>query len=144
MYAVGEMAYLHMKLHSQSQSLVVSGESGAGKTEVNKQLMDYLIWRAGTDYVVSADSDKGLAELILDTNPVRRAWPRAHLRAFSARMCCVVIVIIPNCSFSTPNPTPCYVLRFSKRLETLKLPATITRPDSASTSTLNSIPVTKS
>ena len=48
-YAAAEMAFKHMELQSQSQSLLVSGESGAGKTETNKQLMDYLIWRAGTD-----------------------------------------------------------------------------------------------
>ena len=37
-YAVAEMAFKHMTIHNQSQSLVVSGESGAGKTEVRQQI----------------------------------------------------------------------------------------------------------
>ena len=74
-YAAAEMAFKHMELQSQSQSLLVSGESGAGKTETNKQLMDYLIWRAGVDK--SKSVDKNLAQQILDTNPVLEAFGNA-------------------------------------------------------------------
>ena len=74
-YAAAEMAFKHMELQSQSQSLLVSGESGAGKTETNKQLMDYLIWRAGIDKAKAKNSD--LAQQILDTNPVLEAFGNA-------------------------------------------------------------------
>ena len=41
-FATAEMAFLHMQLHAQSQSLVVSGESGAGKTESFKRVVQYI------------------------------------------------------------------------------------------------------
>ena len=72
-YAIAEMSYQKMTLHELSCSLLVSGESGAGKTETNKQLMDYLIWRAGT----SGRASVGLAKRILDTNPVLEALGNA-------------------------------------------------------------------
>ncbi|KAL3932462.1 MAG: hypothetical protein SGPRY_000692 [Prymnesium sp.] len=74
-YAAAEMAFKHMELQAMSQSLLVSGESGAGKTETNKQLMEYLIWRTGVDKNRSVDSN--LAQQILDTNPVLESFGNA-------------------------------------------------------------------
>jgi len=77
-YAIAEMAYQSMTLHNQSQSLLVSGESGAGKTETNKHLMDYIIWRAGRAASVAAQTNKtSLDKRILDTNPVLEAFGNA-------------------------------------------------------------------
>ena len=73
MYAISEMSFQSMTQQNQSQSLLVSGESGAGKTETNKQLMDFLIWRAGSG---SAQS-QGLSKRIQDTNPVLEALGNA-------------------------------------------------------------------
>lgn len=73
-YGVAELAFSHLVAHSHSQSLVVSGESGAGKTEANKQLLDYLIWRAST---ADAGGDLSLGKRILDTNPVLEAFGNA-------------------------------------------------------------------
>ena len=42
-YAIAEFAYQQMRLRGQSQSIVVSGESGAGKTENAKVLLSYLL-----------------------------------------------------------------------------------------------------
>ena len=62
-FSVTEECYQQLKRNKKSQSIVVSGESGAGKTEVNKQCMNYLVWRA-------CDSQSNLATRILESNPV--------------------------------------------------------------------------
>ncbi len=41
-YAIGDKAYRDMRAFKQSQSIIVSGESGAGKTESAKYLLRYL------------------------------------------------------------------------------------------------------
>ena len=65
-FSMAEAAYQQMKKEKRHQSLVVSGESGAGKTEVNKQCMNYLVWRAS-----GADGAHGsLSTRILQSNPI--------------------------------------------------------------------------
>ena len=41
-YTVGERAYCDMMQKQRDQSMIVSGESGAGKTEACKRVMTYL------------------------------------------------------------------------------------------------------
>ena len=73
-FATAEMAYTHMITNTQSQSLLVAGESGAGKTECNKQLLNFLVWRAGASSTANAAT---LSKDILDTNPVLEAFGNA-------------------------------------------------------------------
>lgn len=63
-FATAELAYTHMASNAQSQSLLVAGESGAGKTETNKQLLNYLIWRAGAAAAKPPITRRGLAVLM--------------------------------------------------------------------------------
>merc|ERR1740138_1059882 len=70
--AVSEQAYATMKKFKKNQCIVVSGESGAGKTETNRQLLNYLVWR-GTD----AASEDTLTQKILDTNPILESFGNA-------------------------------------------------------------------
>ena len=42
MFAIADKAYRDMRAFRQSQSLIVSGESGAGKTESTKHVIKYL------------------------------------------------------------------------------------------------------
>ncbi len=72
-YAMAEEAYVTLiKSGGSSQSLVVSGESGAGKTETNKHLMNYIAWRSKSESV-----GDDLAEAILAANPVLEAFGNA-------------------------------------------------------------------
>ena len=65
-------AYATMKKLKVNQCIVVSGESGAGKTETNRHLLNYLVWR-GTD----AASEDTLTQKILDTNPILESFGNA-------------------------------------------------------------------
>ena len=48
LYVAADKAYRDMKVLKQSQSIVVSGESGAGKTESTKYILKYLTENWGT------------------------------------------------------------------------------------------------
>jgi len=69
-FSMAEAAYMQLIKQKKPQSLVVSGESGAGKTEVNKQCMNYLVWRA-------CDESSDLSTRILESNPVLEALGNA-------------------------------------------------------------------
>ena len=80
-YSMGEAAYAHVVSdRNGSAALVMSGESGAGKTETTKHVMNYLAWR-------SADRGSGgtsggfaqrLSEMILSTSPLLEAFGNAR------------------------------------------------------------------
>ena len=72
-YAIAEKGYASMVRNKASQGIVVSGESGAGKTEANKSLMNYLVWRGAGGGTSTAQ----LTQTIMDTNPILEAFGNA-------------------------------------------------------------------
>ncbi|XP_018599278.1 myosin VIa isoform X4 [Scleropages formosus] len=68
-YAIADKAYRDMKVLKMSQSIIVSGESGAGKTENTKFILRYLT----TSYGTGQDID----ERIVEANPLLEAFGNA-------------------------------------------------------------------
>ncbi|XP_065211254.1 myosin heavy chain 95F-like isoform X1 [Planococcus citri] len=69
-FAIADKAFRDMKVLKQSQSIIVSGESGAGKTESTKYLLKYLcdLWGSAAGPI---------EQKILDANPVLEAFGNA-------------------------------------------------------------------
>ena len=60
---------LDVSAEKRDQSVIVSGESGAGKTEATKHIMCYL-----AHVSCSADESLSLGERVLDANPLLEAF----------------------------------------------------------------------
>ncbi|XP_023640678.1 myosin-10 isoform X4 [Capsella rubella] len=72
-FAVADSAYRKMINEGVSQAILVSGESGAGKTESTKMLMQYLAYMGG-----KAESEgQSVEQQVLESNPVLEAFGNA-------------------------------------------------------------------
>ena len=71
-FAIADKAFRDMKVLKQSQSIIVSGESGAGKTESTKYILKYLCDNYG-----ATQSSGSLEEKILQANPILEAFGNA-------------------------------------------------------------------
>jgi len=71
-FAIAESSYYNMNSHKENQCVIISGESGAGKTEAAKRIMQYIA-------AVSADAGgdggiEGIREMVLATNPLLESF----------------------------------------------------------------------
>ncbi|KAH9616482.1 hypothetical protein KSS87_017295 [Heliosperma pusillum] len=72
-FAIADSAYRLMINDGISQSILVSGESGAGKTESTKSLMQYLAYMGGR-----SDTDgRSVEQKVLESNPVLEGFGNA-------------------------------------------------------------------
>jgi myosin heavy subunit len=68
-YNIAHHAYKGMRDFTQNQSIIISGESGAGKTEATKQVLSFLAKCAG--------SVGGIEKKVLQANPILEAFGNA-------------------------------------------------------------------
>lgn len=73
-FAVADASYRAMVSENQSQSILVSGESGAGKTETTKLIMQYLAYVGGR----SLGDDRSVEQQVLESNPLLEAFGNAR------------------------------------------------------------------
>ncbi|MQL71295.1 hypothetical protein Taro_003629 [Colocasia esculenta] len=72
-FAVADASYRLMISEGRSQSILVSGESGAGKTESTKLLMRYLAYMGGR----AGAEGRTVEQQVLESNPVLEAFGNA-------------------------------------------------------------------
>ena len=74
-FGVAETSYQGMMNNAKNQSILVTGESGAGKTENTKKVISYFasIGASGK----KKEGEPGLEDKIVQTNPVLEAWGNA-------------------------------------------------------------------
>ncbi|KAK9131389.1 hypothetical protein Sjap_011876 [Stephania japonica] len=72
-FAVADAAYRAMMNETRSQSILVSGESGAGKTETTKLIMQYLTYVGGR----ASGDDRTVEQQVLESNPLLEAFGNA-------------------------------------------------------------------
>ena len=72
-FAIAESAYYNMNAYKENQCIIISGESGAGKTEAAKRIMQYIA-------NVSGGSNSQIQEtkdMVLATNPLLESFGNA-------------------------------------------------------------------
>merc|ERR1712016_178536 len=74
-FGVAEGAYQGMQNAGKNQSILITGESGAGKTENTKKVISYFASIGAT--TKKKEGEPGLEDKIVQTNPVLEAWGNA-------------------------------------------------------------------
>jgi len=74
-YAIAERAYRNMQLATSNEAIIITGESGAGKTEASKKVMEYIAAMSSKSKKVQQIKDE-----LLETNPLLEAFGNAKTR----------------------------------------------------------------
>ncbi|XP_042889750.1 myosin heavy chain, muscle-like, partial [Penaeus japonicus] len=75
LFAIADGAYMNMLQNAENQSMLITGESGAGKTENTKKVLSYF---ANVGASTKKDDNKpNLEDQIVQTNPVLEAFGNA-------------------------------------------------------------------
>uniref|UniRef100_M4BBK6 Myosin motor domain-containing protein n=1 Tax=Hyaloperonospora arabidopsidis (strain Emoy2) TaxID=559515 RepID=M4BBK6_HYAAE len=76
-YATSAGAFQHMRVFGENQSILVSGESGAGKTETTKILMSHLASAGSHSTSDARVKEADIIERVLDANPLMESFGNA-------------------------------------------------------------------
>ncbi|XP_029675375.1 myosin heavy chain, muscle isoform X10 [Formica exsecta] len=79
-FAISDGAYVNMLTNSENQSMLITGESGAGKTENTKKVIAYFATVGASTKKEKEESDKkkgSLEDQVVQTNPVLEAFGNA-------------------------------------------------------------------
>ncbi|CAE7528777.1 rtcb [Symbiodinium necroappetens] len=77
LYSVADAAYRAMLQEKASQSIIISGESGAGKTEATKRMLAYLAELQSSRPHDTGERTRSVESQVLDANPVLEAFGNA-------------------------------------------------------------------
>ncbi|PVG02990.1 myosin-1 [Serendipita vermifera] len=69
-FAIAEGSYYNMQAYKENQCVIISGESGAGKTEAAKRIMQYIAAVSGGQ----DSSIKEIKDMVLATNPLLESF----------------------------------------------------------------------
>ncbi|GAM19588.1 hypothetical protein SAMD00019534_027630 [Acytostelium subglobosum LB1] len=72
-YALANDAYRSMKQNQEKQCVIISGESGAGKTEASKKIMQFLAFVSNK---ATLEGDR-ITKMLLESNPLLEAFGNA-------------------------------------------------------------------
>ena len=75
LWAITETAYRNMLQNGKNQSMLITGESGAGKTENTKKVISYFATICSSGK--RKEGEASLEDKIVQTNPVLEAWGNA-------------------------------------------------------------------
>lgn len=77
-FAISDGAYVDMLTNHVNQSMLITGESGAGKTENTKKVIAYFATVGASKKTDEAAKSKGsLEDQVVQTNPVLEAFGNA-------------------------------------------------------------------
>jgi len=77
LFAISDGAYMAMLQCHQNQSMLITGESGAGKTENTKKVLSYFANVGASSKKKDDDKKPNLEDQIIETNPILEAWGNA-------------------------------------------------------------------
>ncbi|CAK4033640.1 probable Myosin-1 [Lecanosticta acicola] len=72
-FAIAESMYYNMKAYHENQCVIISGESGAGKTEAAKRIMQYIASVSGS----TNSQIQEIKDMVLATNPLLESFGNA-------------------------------------------------------------------
>ncbi|XP_077491058.1 myosin heavy chain isoform X34 [Amblyomma americanum] len=76
-FAVSDGAYMDMLANRENQSMLITGESGAGKTENTKKVIQYFALIAASGFKQHFSSGGNLEDQVVQTNPVLESFGNA-------------------------------------------------------------------